>query len=227
MAMSNPDDHKPSPEEEMLPWYAAGTLSPEETHAVEARLQVDPALRAHLARIDEERLETIHEAEMHSPASARMAERLFAAVDADAAERNRSSALTRWTTAIGAWLDSLTPRNLALAAGAAVLVIVLQAAVLGTLLTGGQRSDPRLASGPGQSTPGGVSLLVGFQPDARVDDIAALLHRIGGRIVDGPRAGGLFLVRVDGNDPAGADRQAATARLQQAGGIVKLVIPAP
>jgi len=39
----------------LLPWYAAGTLDAKKAARIEAALAGDPALRASLARVEEER----------------------------------------------------------------------------------------------------------------------------------------------------------------------------
>ncbi|MBN9059125.1 MAG: hypothetical protein J0H21_08000, partial [Rhizobiales bacterium] len=66
-----------------------------------------------------------------------------------------------------------------------------------------------------------------FQPAATAAEIEQIIGSVGGIIVDGPRAGGLYKLRIGDATMSQADRKATTDKLTTANGIVKLVIAAP
>jgi anti-sigma-K factor RskA len=79
--------------EALLPWYAAGTLSPRDADRVEQALTGDRELARQYELVREELVETIHLNETLRPPSARAMERLFAAIDAEVA---RAPRYRRW-----------------------------------------------------------------------------------------------------------------------------------
>lgn len=217
------DGGAPGEIEALLPWYAAGTLAPEETRRVEAALDRDPELLAHLARIHEERDASIRAAEALGLPTSRASAKLFAALGAEpervAAVNPVSAALRR----AGEWLAALRPQTLALAAGAAMLALVVQGGFLtGELL----RPAGSYSTASGGEAAAGAYVLVAFQPEARASQIGTLLQDVSGHIVDGPYPGGLFKVRIGAADMPGADRAAALGRLRQAADVVRLATPA-
>lgn len=213
--------------EALLPWYANGTLSAEEAAEVEAALATDPLLRAHLARIEGERIAAIESAEALPLPSSRMADRLFAEIAKDAPAQ-RPSWLARLFGAFGEQIAALSPSQLGLSAAAAALVLLVLGGALGGLvgergLTGGYQT----ASGDAAVNPAGAYLLIAFQPAATAAEIEQTIASVGGSIVDGPRAGGLFKLRIGEASMSEADRKAVSDKLAAAKDIVKLVIAAP
>ena len=81
--------------EALLPWYAAGTLSPRDTNRVEQALAGDRELARQYDLVREELVETIHLNETLGVPSARVLERLFAAIDAEEARAAAPPALVR------------------------------------------------------------------------------------------------------------------------------------
>ena len=73
--------------EQLLPWHAAGTLSRRDAQRVEDALARDPELARRYALVRDEFAETIHLNETLGAPSARAAEKLFAAIDAEPARR--------------------------------------------------------------------------------------------------------------------------------------------
>src|ERR1700734_4090280 len=157
--MTNEQDIAPGEIEALLPWYAAGTLRRRDRQRVEAALRQDAELarqgvvrqgvvrqglaRQDLARQDlahqidlvrEELAETIHLNETLGAPPPRVADRLMAAIDAEAqAKRKRApGAAAGWLTGFFA---SLSPRTMAVAASFATLAIALQAFMLVDVFT--------------------------------------------------------------------------------------------
>lgn len=224
--MTDPQD-EPGRIEALLPWYANGTLTVEEAAEVEAALATDPLLRAHLARIEDERIATIESAEALPLPSSRMADRLFAEIGKTAPSA-RPSRLSRLFGALGEQIAALSPSQLGLSAAAAALVLLVLGGALGGLVAQRELTEGyQTASGDTTVNPSGAYLLVAFQPAATAAEIEQIVGSVGGSIVDGPRAGGLFKLRIGEATMTAADRKAVTDRLAAEKAIVKLVIAAP
>ena len=116
--------------EALLPWYAAGTLDAREADQVEAALAADAELNRRLELAREEMAETVLLNESLGVPSPRVMENLFKAIDS---ERRRSRAPAAGG-GLGGWLmDLFTPRAFAFTAGAAVVIMALQAGVIAKL----------------------------------------------------------------------------------------------
>lgn len=225
--MTSEEMDEPGRIEALLPWYAAGTLSPEDTRAVEDALAQDPLLRAQLERVEAERLETIRSAEAMPLPSSRMADRLFAEI-ARSAPVARPSWSERLFAPLGDWLAALTGPQLGMgAAAAAVALVVLGGVVGGTIAGRGVTGGYQTASGPEAVNPAGAFLIVGFEPDAKAADIETLVGSLNATIVDGPRAGGLYRLRIGEESMTAEEREMVRQKLAAAKAVVKLVIAAP
>ncbi len=208
--------------EALLPWYAAGRLSPADVRRVETALATRAELRASLQAIREDRDETIALNESLSPPSGDPWARVMAAVQAEP----RKPTLAARASALASWIG-LGPQpnrtRLAFAGAAAALVIVLQAATIVSMLPSQGGGGFQTASGP-DTTGAGAELLVAFAPDARLDQLAAFLQERHGVIVDGPR-GGLYRVRF-GDKPLSKDDTTALIKALSAAPIVRMALPA-
>ena len=200
---------------ELLPWHAAGTLDAEDAARVEEAMAQDPELARHLALIEEERGEAIHLNESAAVPSARLGERLFAAIETqDRARAPVSAPAPGAGGRLRQFLAGLAPSTLAWSAAAAALVILLQAGLIGSLLLGG-RGAYETASYQGSNAGKTVSLLVRFAPQASAADITTFLQSYKASIVDGPRAGGLFRLRVPVSGSAPDEAARIASRMQQ------------
>ncbi|MCX5576693.1 hypothetical protein [Kaistia terrae] len=225
--MTKPDTDEPGRIEALLPWYATGKLSAEEAIEVEAALAADPLLRAHLKRIEGERIAAIESAEALPLPSSRMAEKLFAEIG-KTAPSTRPSFLAGLFGRLGEQIAALSPSQLGLSAAAAALVMLVLGGALGGLVADrGLTEGYQTASGPGAVNPAGAVLLIAFQPEAKAAQIEQTIASVGGSIIDGPRAGGLFKLRIGEASMSEADRKAVIEKLAAAKDIVKLVIAAP
>lgn len=225
--MTRQETDEPGRIEALLPWYAAGTLSPEERSEVEAALASDPMLRAQLERVEEERRETIASAEAMPLPSSRMADRLFAEI-ARSTPAPKPSWSDRVFGPVGAWLATLSGPQLGLGAAAAALALLVVGGVVGNeIATRGVTEGYQTASGEGAVNPTGAFLLVAFEPAAKAADIETLITALGATIVDGPRAGGLYRLRIGEESLTAEEREIVQEKLAAATGVVKLVIAAP
>ena len=206
----------------LLPWYERGTLTAEDMRRVERHLAADPELRARLELIREEISETIIGNESLGMPSLGARDRLMERIPAEAGP------LQRRAPGVKAWLSSLMPdglsRGFAVAAMAAALVIVVQAALLISLISSdGGDNGYRMASGEDAPASAGTFVLVRFNGTARADDIASFLRSIEGTIVDGPKPGGAFKLRIANEVLPEDERDAILARLRERPEIVAFV----
>jgi hypothetical protein len=180
--------------DDLLPWHAAGTLEPRAAQDVEAALVRDPELMRRYMLAREEMQATVELNESLGQPSPRAAARLFAAIDAEGARKPARSA--GLASRIGEFIASLTPRQLAFSAAAAAVVLLVQAGVIGTMVIG--EHGPGAGQIAAGEKPAGAAnfAFVRFAPNASADDIASLLEANRVSIVDGPRPGGLYRVRI-------------------------------
>jgi len=210
--------------DELLPWHVTGRLDPADSERVDAALAADPDLARRLAIAEEEFRETVSLNEALGAPSVRARDALFARIDAAGVPASRRAASQGggwWTTLVAA----LSPRTLAWSAAAAALVIAVQAGTIGTLLMNERTPGFVTASGPEAAS--GSRLLVGFAPEATVAQITAFLQGHRAVVVDGPRAGGVFLVRVGERPLAEAESQQVMAAMRAQGALVRFVAPSP
>jgi anti-sigma factor RsiW len=217
--------------EALLPWYAAGTLDAREADEVETALAADPELARRLDLVREEMTEAVLLNEALGVPSARVMENVFKGIDM---ERNvaRASASRR---GLGVWLmDLFTPRAFAFAAGAAVIIITLQAGIIAKLVLQdgvepGSSFEP--ASAPPVATRGieiGSFALVRFAPQANMADITRFLDARDAVIVDGPRPGGpggLYRVRVARTYVGKEELERLVKEFQSASNLVSMAMP--
>ncbi len=124
--MNKNDRPERSEIEAMLPWYAAGTLMRGEAEAVEKILAADAQLCRRLALVREELDATVHLNESLGRPSARVGEKLFAAIAAEPVRlpfARRVGLSESWSSS---W-RSCSWRSFARSAGAAFAVFLLQA----------------------------------------------------------------------------------------------------
>jgi hypothetical protein len=199
--------------EDLLPWHAAGTLSPRDAHRVETALAADPELARRYELVREELAQTIHLNETLGAPSARAAETLFAKIDAEPARAPAFSA--NLGARIRDFFAALSPRTVAWSAAAAALAIVLQAGVIGVVLVNGNTGPGYdTASAPSTLSGGGTYALIRFQPQVSAADITRFLDTNKLSIAEGPLAGGLFRVRIAPAKLAKTDRDRLITTLQ-------------
>jgi anti-sigma factor RsiW len=188
--------------EDLLPWHAAGTLDANEAAEVERALACDPELARRFALVREELTETILLNESLGAPSARAMETLFRAIDQDRRVVRRVAA----GPSLGARIaEFFSPRALAWTAAAAAVIVVLQAGWITHMALqehegGGKPNETasfETASAPvTRGLQVGSYALVRFAPQASMADVNKFLDDRGAAIVDGPKPGGLYRVRV-------------------------------
>jgi hypothetical protein len=181
--------------EYLLPWHAAGTLSRRDAERVERALANDQELARRFDLVREELSETIHLNESLGAPSARAMEKLFAAIDAEGAYKRKPGLALDLRTKLAEFFSAFAPRTLAFAGGAAAVVILLQAGVIGGMVlnspAGHEQAPPKLAS----VEPVGINFFVNFAPKVTADEVTKFLRDHKATIIDGPRIQGTYQVQ--------------------------------
>ncbi|WP_125461584.1 MULTISPECIES: hypothetical protein [Rhodomicrobium] len=215
--MSDDDSRERDEIELMLPWYEKGTLSADEMRRVDAYLEAHPEMRTYLVLIREEMEHAVAANEALGMPGTGARDKLAAQIAAEPGGAQQSPRLMAW---LQRWLPDGVSPGLALAAVAAALVIVLQLAALVS-----QDGDYRVAGGDEQAAPAGTYLLIRFADNAGAADIAALLQSVGGAIVDGPKPGGVYKLRIATRALSPEEREAVMARLRAKTDLVTFLAP--
>lgn len=219
----SPDDRHEA--EMLLPWYDEGGLDDAERRLVEAALASDPALNERLALIREERHAVIEANETAGAPGAGALDRLMASIEAESGpERARSGGQGWLSRLFGASL----PAGAQWAGAAAAVVIVLQAAALGYLASGGVDQGARYetASGDAPAAAEGSFALVRFADDATAAQIAEFLSDLDMDIVDGPKPGGVYTIRISEERLGEAERGEVLKKLTANQMLIEMAVEA-
>jgi anti-sigma-K factor RskA len=203
---------QPTDIEALLPWYAAGTLRRRDRQRVEEALRKDSDLMRHVDLVREELAETIHLNETLGAPPSRVADKLMAAIDAEAnaARRRAPGAIAGWITGFFA---NLSPRTMAVAASFAMLAIALQAVAIVDIFTRPQAAVQ--VEGQGAEHKNGTFAMVRFARQASAAEITNFLQNNQAALVDGPTPGGLYRVRVAMTSLAKEEVARIVARMRQ------------
>jgi len=189
-------EQEPGEIELLLPWHAAGTLNARDRRKVDEALAHDPELARQYAVIREEYAETIDLNEsLGVPSSAQAMLKLFAAIDVAPAQAQTNRRSLDVVARFINFFANLSPRTLAWSTSAAMLLVFLQAGVIGTVLMSDRPTSFQTASlNTNESMTRGLVIglpraLVRFVPGARFSDITALLDRYQASVVDGGKDG--------------------------------------
>jgi anti-sigma factor RsiW len=201
----------------LLPWYVSGKISAADKARVDTYTKAHPDVLRHIALAREEADSVFADnSAIQAPRDglARLQKSLAASPRAKL-HAVQASVIDRF----GQWLVSLAPRQLAYAGMAAAALLVMQAATIGSRITqpGGSYST---ASGDKPSTAQGAFALVAFQPAAPLSTVSAFLADSGFAIVDGPKSGGMYRVRLADKALAQTDLDAAIAKLKARGDLI-------
>jgi hypothetical protein len=224
--MTNTTLDDPRELEALLPWYLNGTVSPQERTAIEAWLAEDAEARLLLdAMREEQEVTEAANAEIRIPDTRAGLSALLASIDAEASPRpaiterpvrRAQVARTSLFERLSSWLP--TP-GLRLAAGAAGVLVVVQAAAIAVMLStgsdaGNEPTDPgfQVASGTESATMGPRFLLT-FNGDLTISELDAFLAEHKLRLVDSPAAS-IYEVELTGTDVDAVDVAALEAVLE-------------
>jgi hypothetical protein len=208
--------------EQLLPWYVTRKLEASELIEVENALKRFPELRAQLELIRAEMTDTVKLNETTAMPRAGATERFMGLVQKDlqrpAPEKPALfKGLLEWLA-----LQLAGPPRWAVAA--AVLAIVVQAALIGGLVVERQGSGFHTAGG-GESLSEGTLVLARFSDGVTMAVLTERLAALDIAIVDGPKAGGLFTLRIGPDDMTVSKRDKKIAALKANSDFVVFVGP--
>jgi anti-sigma factor RsiW len=206
--------------EMLLPWYITGKLDRSDRAKVEAYLAAHPEVARQLDLVRADQHETVAGNEALGWPSAAATERLMAALPRPGWGALRT--LRGGLQQIGNLFTAPTAGAVRWAAVAAALLIAVQTVVIATLLS--QGSGPyQAASGPQAGD--GIALLVTFADNVKATAISQLLTELDASIVDGPKAGGVYKIRLRTEDRSQPARDALVRKLAERRDIIRAVLP--
>ena len=224
MAMSEPSrrDIEREEIEMLLPWYVTGRLDAADLAKMEAYLARHPEVARQLDLARTERDETVAANEALGLPSAGATARLMASLPAARPGWAAMRALRGGLQQVGDLLAAPTANAVRWAALAAAVLIAVQGIAIVSLLN--ERAGTYQTASGGQSGDG-IALLVTFADDAKATAISQLLTDLDGSIVDGPKAGGVYKIRLRTEDRSPAGREVLMRRLAERRDIVRAVLP--
>ena len=204
--------------EELLPWHAAGTLSRRDAQRVEEALARDPELARRYALVRDELGETIHLNETLGAPSARAMEKLFAAIDAEAPVVKKAS--FNFVGRVVEFMSSFTPRTLAYVGTAAAIALMVQAAVLTTVVVRDQGGATHELASHDNGTQRAV---VRFTANATFADVTRFLDANKATVVSGPNRGGMYDIQLAGSPMPEADFARVIQRMKAESRIIEFI----
>jgi len=200
--------------EKLLPWYVTGKLGLSDTSRVERYLAQHPDALSQLQLIGTERQETMRANEAMGWPSSGMSDRLMASLPRGAPP-SRHGRFAKF----GQFFRMHPALGTQWAALAMALLILVQAAFIAVLLT--RAPTYRLAAGAHGD---GAAALIAFADDAKASDIARFLADFEATIVDGPKPGGVYKIKLRNLDKSRLD-DALVNKLAEHSDIVRIVLP--
>jgi hypothetical protein len=208
--------------EMLLPWYATGRLSRADMATVESYLARNPQVARQLDLVRDEQEQTVAANEASGWPSAGALDRLMAALPGTPAGGTALGAGTALFRRIREFFAFPTAGGVRWAAAGVAALVLVQAVAIATLLLGERGGSYQVASGQ-QAGGDGVSALVAFTDEATAPAISRLLSEFRAKIVDGPRSGGVYKIRLRLDDSTQAEAQ--LKRLEERRDIVRVVLP--
>ena len=216
----NEAEKLPEDVELLLPWHAAGTLSRRDAARVEQALANDNELAARYELVREELGEAIRLNETLGAPSARAMERLFAAIDAEGERKPSRQGSFDLAGRISEFLSGFAPRTLAWSAAAAALAIMVQAAVITTVVVKEKGTYETASTRPAQTE--GSLAMIRFVPQASMSDITNFLGAYKATVVDGPNAGA-YRIRIPGSGLSKDEVRKVVRQMQDESKIVSVI----
>jgi len=183
----------------LLPWYVSGNLEKADRLRVEAWLDRNPEAHAHLARAREEMDVTYAASEAMGTPSRAGFDRLMAEVERTAV-KPASSRSPGWVERV--W-SMLSPRYALAGVGALCLLVLAQGTAITIMSQSGTGSNFEVATGAAP-TAAGPTALVAFTEGTTLAELSETLGADGLAIVDGPRAGGIYVIGAPDTDEGAA-----------------------
>jgi hypothetical protein len=177
-------------------------------------------MRRQLALVREEQTEVVRANEALGQPSPALLDRAMRSLAGD--PYGPLSLRATWDR-IAEFFAAPTPAGLRWAAAIAGLVVLCQAAAIGTLILA--RSSNIYETAGGKPHPAaGPTLLVGFADGAAASAVTALLSEIDAQVIEGPKPGGMYRVRLTNAPATNTALQQIMRRLLARPDVVKIVL---
>jgi hypothetical protein len=210
--------------EMMLPFYVTGQLDHAEANEIDEYLKHHPDVARQLDLIRAERESTAAGNAIYASRPARSFDRVAAMIGKAPARPARSAGWgLDWIRRLFAMPSSPT---LGFVGAAAAIVILLQAATIGTLVVA-QYPGIFGTAGGNETVDAGTTVVVRFADDASAAAIADVLSGLGVKIIDGPRGGKLFTVRIGPKTMNESERERLIAALKARSDLIVFVTQTP
>jgi hypothetical protein len=210
--------------EMMLPFYVTGQLDHAEANEIDDYLKRHPDVARQLDLIRAERESTAAANAIYASRPARSFDRVAAMIGKAPAQPTRAAGSPL------DWIKQLFAMPSSPAFGfvgaAAAIVILLQAATIGTLVVTQYPGIFNTAGGSG-AVDAGTTVFVRFADDATTATIADVLSSLGLKIVDGPRGGKLFTVQIGPKTMSESERERMIAALKARNDVIVFVTQTP
>jgi anti-sigma factor RsiW len=211
--------------EMLLPWYVTGKLSATDQARVDDWLKREPSLARQLDLIRDEQHQTLRSHDSVALPSGLSVAQTLAKLPAP-------------RPTVGQWVQRITEATRDMfaaplangarwAAVAAVTVIISQAAALGWMTTAPTTAPFQTASGGTTAGDDGSYALIRFADTATAKDIAATLTTLNMSIADGPRAGGIFRIRIGAKSATQQQRLERITALRDLSTLIVFAAPIP
>ncbi len=224
MSTQSPPEMSREEIELLLPWFVTRKLEPAEHKRVEAYLATHPDMHRQISLAEDERSSVTSDNEaMGAPLSGGLS-RLMAAIDSTSASRQfEVSKLGARIQAVLVWLGSRSA--LVPVATAAAVVLVAQAGVIGALLWHNSLPPSKgiHVAADAKVETSGTFALAGFVPTATVEQIERALQPVGITLSDGPRAGGIYRLRLSEIKLSDTERERLLAALSANKDVIRFV----
>ncbi len=209
--------------ESLLPWYETGKLGNADALKVETYLSRHPHMLAQLARVRAEREQTVLANEALGSPGIGGLERLMTSLPSARPSLPRRVSTRAWFSGLTNIFSMPTRAGVRWVMLAAVSFILAEAIVIAALFLrdGGATYQEAAGRSPGA----GVSVLVGFSENARASAITQLLTEFDASIVDGPKPGGLYKIKLRTLQRSQQARDAILGRLAERRDVVRVVLP--
>lgn len=210
--------------EMMLPFYVTGQIDQTDANGIDDYLKHHPDVARQLDLIRAERESTAAGNAIYASRPVRSFDRVAAMIGKTPAQPARAAGSPL------DWIKRLVAMPSSPAFGfvgaAAAIVILLQAATIGTLVVAQYPGIFTPAGGPG-TVDAGTTVVVRFADDASAAAIAEVLSSLGLKVVDGPRGGKLFTVQIGPKTMSESERERVITALKAHNKVIVFVTQTP
>lgn len=211
--------------EMLLPFYVTGRLDHADADQIGDHLKRHPDIVSQLDLIRDERDSTVAANAIYANRPVRSFDQVAAMIGKAPVQPARPAGRALdWVRRL---FDMPSSPALGWIGAAAAIVIVLQAATIGTLVVAQYPGIFIGASGGNGAAETGTTVVVRFADDATSSAVADALAGLGLKIVDGPRGGRLFTVRLGPKNMNAGERDRLIAALRARGDVVVFVTQMP